>query len=669
MVPGPDEEFANFLEFGDLQLEFSPFENLSQDGGNTQEEIGATMDTIMDNAPSIVDFGIDHMLQQPGQPTANPLTSRYNGSTDHLLHMQTPGEQVRQNHHVQANLKQQRQYAPNMVPPTPNSIEMHGGVPGYYQAPVHQQAHMYDHYPPSRRDQMVFTPLVSPAVTPLDTHFQYQEPSSVGDNFSPLTSPAIEARNHAAHSSAFETMRNSDTSETTSPIDLSANLPASGSVPAKKPRRKTLPTQKNPARSVKQSPAMKPQSRKKQTTSTTIPQREVSGIIEEASKNKAGKASTPRSSANPNLPIPYTHDSSETESISPEPLSEILMPPPATPKSGTASQSPSLLAKHPTSNSAPTTSIPEEPATPASLMRIRKEARRSVTKRQGSSGLKEQASLAEIDAAEAMEDITLPEPAKAAKPALAPINTAEANDEQVTPTLSGQKTPKCGTTSAPLTATSSVFPSPQLGGLVSPGGTKSVKGAQSKNNARERKKRTSSSSVQVSPALRPRISPSIKPLLPEGASVSPETSALLLASKSNYQNILEGTHLPGVSYPETLSTNLTSKRTSHKLAEQGRRNRINTALQEIASLLPPSTPNLNGNNAKSPSASGKDEPTVRAGDAMLSGTAAQQSSSKASTVELAIEYIKSLQGELNDVKGRLEVAEQELKKHQAESDG
>ena len=139
------------------------------------------------------------------------------------------------------------------------------------------------------------------------------------------------------------------------------------------------------------------------------------------------------------------------------------------------------------------------------------------------------------------------------------------------------------------------------------------------------------------------------------AVVSAETSALLLASKSNYQNLLEGTHLPGVSYPETLSTNLTSKRTSHKIAEQGRRNRINTALQEIASLLPP-TPNgatpkdapLNG-KMNSPGAS-----------VLLTGSAAQQSNSKASTVELAIDYIKALQGELDDVKAKLEVAEQKL---------
>ena len=138
--------------------------------------------------------------------------------------------------------------------------------------------------------------------------------------------------------------------------------------------------------------------------------------------------------------------------------------------------------------------------------------------------------------------------------------------------------------------------------------------------------------------------------------MSPETSALLLASKANYQNILEGTHLPGVNYPENLSTNLTSKRTSHKLAEQGRRNRINTALQEMASLLPPSTPFMNG--SKSAPGIGKDG--LQGADTLLTGTAAQQSNSKASTVELATEYIKSLQQELKDVKGQLEIAEKKL---------
>lgn len=118
-----------------------------------------------------------------------------------------------------------------------------------------------------------------------------------------------------------------------------------------------------------------------------------------------------------------------------------------------------------------------------------------------------------------------------------------------------------------------------------------------------------------------------------------ETSALILASKSNYQNLIEGTHLPGVTYPEALSENLTSKRTSHKIAEQGRRNRINTALQEIASLLP------HGSEA--------------------SAAPGPQASSKASTVEAAIDYIKSLQTELRVAQGRLADAEGKLKETQS----
>lgn len=72
---------------------------------------------------------------------------------------------------------------------------------------------------------------------------------------------------------------------------------------------------------------------------------------------------------------------------------------------------------------------------------------------------------------------------------------------------------------------------------------------------------TPSSSRPVSVAS---ISPTIKPLLP-GSNATENAASLLLASKSNYQNILEGTHLPRVSYPTELSTNLTSKRTSTKL--------------------------------------------------------------------------------------------------------
>ena len=128
--------------------------------------------------------------------------------------------------------------------------------------------------------------------------------------------------------------------------------------------------------------------------------------------------------------------------------------------------------------------------------------------------------------------------------------------------------------------------------------------------------------------------------------ISAETNALYLASKSNYQNILEGTHLPGVSYPEALAENLSSKRTSHKIAEQGRRNRINTALKEIEALLPQQIM-ANGK---------KERATSTEGDETEKG-ASGPGTSKASTVEMAIVYIKSLQAELEVTKEKLDVAE------------
>jgi len=111
--------------------------------------------------------------------------------------------------------------------------------------------------------------------------------------------------------------------------------------------------------------------------------------------------------------------------------------------------------------------------------------------------------------------------------------------------------------------------------------------------------------------------------------------------------------LPGVTYPESLSSGLTSKRTSHKIAEQGRRNRINDALKEMQALLPrPSgkTKGANGNGTEDERAksSAADDEDCGEKDSPKGGGATSESksaSSKAATVESAIEYIKSLQRE------------------------
>lgn len=129
--------------------------------------------------------------------------------------------------------------------------------------------------------------------------------------------------------------------------------------------------------------------------------------------------------------------------------------------------------------------------------------------------------------------------------------------------------------------------------------------------------------------------------------------ALYLASKSNYQHILDGTLPSGVSYPEALAENLSSKRTNHKLAEQGRRNRINSALKEIEQLIP--QPFIDARNAKEAAESGG-----KPNDKEKEKEKANQTISKATAVEMAIDYIKALKTTLDATTAKLAVAEAQL---------
>ncbi|CAN6674722.1 hypothetical protein TRVA0_062S00408 [Trichomonascus vanleenenianus] len=133
---------------------------------------------------------------------------------------------------------------------------------------------------------------------------------------------------------------------------------------------------------------------------------------------------------------------------------------------------------------------------------------------------------------------------------------------------------------------------------------------------------------RISPVIKPKFSPQISPKIAPSDSKNSDYEALL-ASKSNYQTIVEGKHRQlGLSYPEQLSADLTLKKTSHKLAEQGRRNRINVALSELGKLV---------------------EPCREDG----------QINSKATTVETAIRYIKQLEEDLAEAKAKLAKYEEE----------
>jgi hypothetical protein len=141
------------------------------------------------------------------------------------------------------------------------------------------------------------------------------------------------------------------------------------------------------------------------------------------------------------------------------------------------------------------------------------------------------------------------------------------------------------------------------------------------------------------------------------ATITDDAHTIFLASRSNYQNLIEGTHVPGVSYPTELSTNLTSKRTSHKIAEQGRRNRINVALQEMLSLLPKSSPLISARDGSSSNGDGEAGGDSGSRKGELGGK--NGGNSKAATVESAIDYIRALQQETEEKSKAVEERDRE----------
>jgi hypothetical protein len=487
---------------------------------------------------------------------------------------------------------------------------------------------------------MAFTPLVSPAVTPLEAHFNIPEYTVPGAYFSPLNSPALHAQNESERRSVYGSQRG-DTSVATSPVDMNIDsnfaLTSNANL-AKKTTKKAAAKPRTPrstGRSVRQSPIVKPH-RRKQGGGNAISPQALADIVEPLPSDKKQNSSLSAAST----------EGSENESISPEPLSD--MAPPPLPQPGSAGRSPFLAGQ--CENKKPSTTQNGSrisPATPASLMRLAKS-------NQSSPSLSHSGDVDD----QTMEGSQLPEAANPVKPQLTRIETQ--SDGQITPTLDISTTPAFQSLPSPAFARSGAAASQSSPQLNSINNSSSTTRKTPQIAARGSKKRASVSSVHVSPALRPKISPSIKPLIRGGSSVSEDTASLL-ASKSNYQNILEGTHVPGVSYPTELSTNLTSKRTSHKIAEQGRRNRINSALQEIATLLPHSCGKDSGNEGKSGSgeACEKDEGGTTSTGAGTKGSG-QSANSKASTVELAIEYIKQLKQEVAEANRRADEAEKRL---------
>ncbi|KAI9702681.1 MAG: hypothetical protein M1820_006065 [Bogoriella megaspora] len=695
IVPNSDDEFSNLLDL-DLDINFPSFDangdsvhnhdqplDVAHSGHAPQQQFQANRAAAenafrqqqyvhMQQDQQRLLHGIHnepHMQSMPGMSTG--------GDGFAAMNMHVPYGQPQMHQHPQFHDPQGMAFAQNQqphpqhhfIPPTPNSIEMQADAEKYLaRMDPQMRAALEQRYQLRTGDPMSFTPIGTPAVTPVDNSIQPPPEFTVpGAYFSPLTSPMLEAQRNS-QKGITSNPRSTASSVATSPANVEVDMPDEKEEPAKKLRKKisnsTTKSASNVGR-IRQSPISRAQ-RKKGTMSGTIPSREIPGIIQDL-RNSNILPKRPASAAGLRAGM---QDSSGTESISPEPLSEAVMRPPPKPSSKT--QSPAI---QPESSSA-SASLLDSPATPASLMRIphQEQDKEQPSDAEGTltpSAIREPTQRLRPP----LEELSLPEAAQSTRPPLPAIDTSSSAivDDQSTPRVFTQDmSAQSGTTvSTPTTIAtpSSTRPSSRSKAIRSPTGPLGASGNTLKidgKGARSSKKRNSTSSALVSPALRPKISPSIRPLLPESANVTDDHHASLLARKSNYQNLIDGTRLPGVHYPQELSTNLTSKRTSHKIAEQGRRNRINTALQEMQSLLPSSMlknkdSKISEADSRSPM-DGAESPSSGKGgkDASL---ASAQNNSKAATVEMAILYIRHLKQEaeqrdqeLDELKKRLEQA-------------
>ncbi|KAL6832836.1 hypothetical protein V8C40DRAFT_236126 [Trichoderma camerunense] len=639
MAAASEDDFQQFLDIsgmanmGDgMQFDFQGFQD---DGSHSiMAQPRQTADAIMsDSDPSNMIPRSDGLLQNH-TPAMAPMPSHMmaqSASREAINNIDAQIQYLQQQKFQQQQRQLQEQQATffhgHSVPPTPQSLEMTPGSAQFYsQAEQMPSRGAYDrsYHQRMAEQDMAFTPLVSPAVTPLDPHFNMDSAFTVpGAYFSPLTSPALHAQNDSSSNYDHTTHSNNSPVE----MDLEQSAVPAVNLDLSKKTRKTQASKTRSKPSVKSSPISKPLRRKTGPSPAMVSQ--VLSEVEERNLQAGDHGLLP-------LPAASTDGSDENASVSPENLSE--MPPPPIPARRSMSKSPYI---RPQTNMQPSLGTglldeqhPPHPATPASLMKLpASKTKKIITSHQ------------EAPLSDNIESLELPESISNAPSAggLADnqlgIQTPRAEPSLVSKGVTFQSMPSPIVRAA---GTSSANQSP----LLLPGASGSSQRKTPQLSARNSRKR-STGSIHASPALLPRISPNIKPLLPgaPGMSVEDQASRLLM-SKSNYQNILEGNQVPGVSYPSELSTNLTSKRTSHKIAEQGRRNRINSALQIMASLLP---------DSKNKIISGDDEDKK-------DGKQSHASNSKASVVENAIVHMKNLEKENVDLKQELQALRDQLEK-------
>jgi hypothetical protein len=425
-----------------------------------------------------------------------------------------------------------------------------------------------------RKEDIAYTPMVSPAGTPS----QYAVPDytiNAAAYFSPLTSPALHAQNTQQHfQHGYHNAGMAPTSNPPSPHDLNGDvdmlgdsilLPESSSAATtKKPRlkRANTPRTADPLARVRQSPIQKAAKRKSASMLSSFAVADPEGY----KPPSRGPSSQP-GSAGLVVPPQFRNDSSESGSISPEPLSEALMGPPPRRPASSVTNSPALQGnqhpQHHNNAAATSAAAAAAAATPKSFLSMQRGSGTASGANTGDSygGAVMDEDFIDIQLPGAASNVDAPvstatltngrrstASSSAGRPVLPQLNTQTSNgalDSGDTPTATtvtasntprlsaARKTPKIGPSSTPLSSAARLTGSPLT--ASTPGALlRDRKADGSKPVSRHSKKRSSvgsvagsvvaggsvnggTSSAMVSPALRPKISPSIKPLLPEGS--------------------------------------------------------------------------------------------------------------------------------------------------------
>lgn len=516
-------DFSNLLDLGDIDL--TTFPALDQDSANH----AVTFAQHSQDAQ----YGANMQGIQDGHATHDFASQDYNNhgsATD--LHgfgasvSQSMWDSQTTAHQPMQDMQSMVYHQPHPIPPTPNSYELHGGDPALYLQQLDPQSRAYlDLQFQHNKHRDDFTPLVSPAVTPQDSRFNPAPDYAIpGTYFSPLTSPALHAQNAAGQyrqsSGLYKRPGTANTSLDGSPTSALFDINMMGEgvsppEPARRSKRKTqAPRSTGPAARTTRSPIVKGSKRKSDSMASARAGRDIDQLLQDAQVHRASSNQKQQTSST---------ESSGLDSTSPEALSEALMGPP--PRPGSALQSPSILAQ---THSAPSLirQASAAPATPGSLM--------SIDRSQRTNGMQYPHSAQPlgmtINDMTDLDDFALPPSAAVARPRSA-SGANHTSSVGAAPRAALRKTPKLGPLSTPsssLNRTTSATASPAISAMASPVSATTPSFAKLQENGGKIGKQRSSvsgGSSMVSPALRPKISPSIKPLLPEGGKTHIHTFA------------------------------------------------------------------------------------------------------------------------------------------------